>query len=888
MAAQIPATVTVILAAVKRLLTALGPMTPEQLLVALHDAGVELGRDPEETLADLLDSDELPLVMPLIDERHALLPALLDGRVFTHRLSAAEIEQGLVAVSPDLEPLSMLADSEPYQQLLDGAPLVVIFPDLEADLLAERGIPVDTISEAPAFLLPPDRLQALGLRPGGLVGFRITGAGVDVTCVHEGAAEAEAETDVGTRLAAILAARGDDGPDQLDAVVWTACADDPDLFRTPLPPLADMLDAAGLACEGDQIAPAGFDFDSWRIGKRIESIQLLHDLDDDEALAVLVILSLYGQLADTYDAATAAQLYDEAPQAVLEPSEAGPKAVAGRRPSGTDREVVASSVVRATLKFLADPDVAEAVLVGAIGAGRDGAAALGLFAETLEQMAPRAARPPLRWLRAKANERLGNVIDAEAALDAAQGLDPTWPPVLFDLARYASDRGDAERGLALLRRAGARPDDSLVELLEHFRPQIRTDLGRNQPCWCGSGRKYKQCHLHREQLPLAERAAWLYQKAGIYLSDGPWRADVLDAAVVRAQHWDTPDALYAACQDPLVTDAVLFEGGAFADFLHERGVLLPDDERLLAGQWLLVERSLYEVEAVRAGQGFTVRDVRNGDRHDVRDRAASRQLKTGTLICGRIVPAGDTTQCFGGIEVIGLHERDELIALLDTAPDPVDLITFLSRRFAPPELRNTEGDPLVLCEATLWVPDPAALAAALDATYERDDSDPAAPQWFEHVTTHGMPRIRATLRLEGDELHVDTNSEARLDRVLATLRTLLRSLTIIDEGRQPAHEIGEAMRRAGIPSPTGGETPTNVLDSSDPEVAAMLGQMARQYEQAWLDDSIPALAGQTPREAAADPTRRPDLIRLLDSFPPEQDRPGMMNPDRLRAALGLQ
>src|SRR5664280_2484515 len=369
MVAQIPATVTVILAAVKRLLTALGPMTPEQLLVALHDAGVELGRDPEETLADLLDSDELPLVMPLIDERHALLPALLDGRVFTHRLSAAEIEQGLVAVSPDLEPLSMLADSEPYQQLLDGAPLVVIFPDLEADLLAERGIPVDTISEAPAFLLPPDRLRALGLRPGGLVGFRITGAGVDVTWVHEG--DAEAETDVGTRLAAILAARGDDGPDQLDALVWTACADDPDLFRTPLPPLADMLDAAGLACEGDQIAPAGFDFDSWRIGKRIESIQLLHDLDDDEALAVLVILSLYGQLADASDAATGAQLYDEAPQTVLEPSEAGPKAVAGRRPSGTDRDVAASSVVRATLKFLADPDVAEAVLVGAIGAGRD-------------------------------------------------------------------------------------------------------------------------------------------------------------------------------------------------------------------------------------------------------------------------------------------------------------------------------------------------------------------------------------------------------------------------------------------------------------------------------------------------------------------------------------
>ena len=50
-------------------------------------------------------------------------------------------------------------------------------------------------------------------------------------------------------------------------------------------------------------------------------------------------------------------------------------------------------------------------------------------------------------------------------------------------------------------------------------------------------------------------------------------------------------------------------------------------------------------------------------------------------------------------------------------------------------------------------------------------------------------------------------------------------------------------------------------DPNHPEVAAVLGQMARHYEQAWLDDAIPALAGHTPREAAADPTRRPDLIR---------------------------
>jgi hypothetical protein len=30
-------------------------------------------------------------------------------------------------------------------------------------------------------------------------------------------------------------------------------------------------------------------------------------------------------------------------------------------------------------------------------------------------------------------------------------------------------------------------------------PASATQLGRNDPCWCGSGKKYKQCHLKSDQ-----------------------------------------------------------------------------------------------------------------------------------------------------------------------------------------------------------------------------------------------------------------------------------------------------------------------------------------------------------------------------------------------------
>ncbi len=255
-------------------------------------------------------------------------------------------------------------------------------------------------------------------------------------------------------------------------------------------------------------------------------------------------------------------------------------------------------------------------------------------------------------------------------------MDPDWPLPLIDLARIACDRGDVERGLGLLRRAGAEPDHPLVTLLQAHRAEPRRDLGRNEPCWCGSGRKYKKCHLGREQLTLAERVNWLYAKAAQYAEFSGWRELLAEVGYERYRHThDVAEALDAGMADPLVMDVVLFEGGAFEEFLQVRGSLLPDDERLLAEQWLLVGRSVFEVKKVNRGESITVRDVRNGDMHEVRERTASRQLKAGQLICARVVPAGDSMQFFGGVEPIALHERDALIDLLDSEPDPVELIS---------------------------------------------------------------------------------------------------------------------------------------------------------------------------------------------------------------------
>ena len=205
-----------------------------------------------------------------------------------------------------------------------------------------------------------------------------------------------------------------------------------------------------------------------------------------------------------------------------------------------------------------------------------------------------------------------------------------------------------------------------------------------------------------------------------------------------------------------------------------------------------------------------------------------------------------------------------------TSPIPEDLVVFLTRRFAPPTLRNMEGDPLVLGKAQLRSEDPTDLAT-LDQNYRREQPNSAEPgiaEWVETRTIDGLDRLTANLRLDGAALTITANSERRLDAVLATVRELQPSLKLVADERIPMGDARTAARLAETLPASARDAAVALNDL--PEVRAALAEHMRSYEEQWLDLPVPALAGRTPREA--DPTRRDDLVRLLASFPEGDDR----------------
>jgi len=52
------------------------------------------------------------------------------------------------------------------------------------------------------------------------------------------------------------------------------------------------------------------------------------------------------------------------------------------------------------------------------------------------------------------------------------------------------------------------------------KPQAEVVLGRNDVCWCGSGKKYKKCHLKSDELKRVEKSYSAQVTARNRMSDG--------------------------------------------------------------------------------------------------------------------------------------------------------------------------------------------------------------------------------------------------------------------------------------------------------------------------------------------------------------------------------
>ena len=451
-----------------------------------------------------------------------------------------------------------------------------------------------------------------GFRDGDLIGIGAVAGGLQLTGVERISATPGG---LAEQVRTLMTTDGVAFPVMFEALVEHLCLANPDLFTQPLAPLSDLFADLGFEHWGAFIGPVGFDFETWARGDDLEELLETYELTEDQAVAVQQMTRYFGRAADLADRLDRdGTISGQAPVRV---GEANPA--------------------------LADPGVAEAFFWETVGIGVDEAAVMLALTEVWSSAAPTRVRPALAWLQGKSHERLGEVSAAEADFERSLGLDPFFTGSMVDLARYSADRGDAARAIALLERAGFTDEYPLLANLRPYQPAARADLGRNDPCWCGSRRKYKRCHLGKAEITAIDRARWLRQKIKMFALEPPQAALLLEMAAIRTEH--LPRDPEAAVDDPVVLDVTLYEGGVLADFARIRGELLPTEERTLLGRWLAAERSVFEITDISVGRGVSLRDVRLGSRHQLLDDlegvALSRSTHVGDLLLSRLLAVGD-------------------------------------------------------------------------------------------------------------------------------------------------------------------------------------------------------------------------------------------------------
>lgn len=635
----------------------------ERVAIGVDDlwelVAARLRLDPDDPLTEQLLSDvdlELmedpgsPLTM-LSPDVVVHAPALTAGAVLTHRLSAAEHAEGWLDLDTDLAGFLRVAEPRVPQGLL-------YVDDAGAGGPVSWSGPVDWLAG-----LPLDALLAVRAGEDGEVRVEVL------------AAEPVAPPGLVGALREVYDQELEEPglPVSAEDLVLGMLYRDRSAFAQPRPPLTELAAAAGLERRGHEFAHSA---SVWAQGAEADRLfRLMHRLGPGErcsaAVAALDLLA----------------------------GSAGPAAL------------------RRALDLLEDPDVLVAAVEEWLGIDDDPDRVLALV-EVADRLVTAAGRSPraavARWIAAVAAERDGRVLDAESHLRAAVQEAPGWAFVEDRLAWYESDRGDA---VAALGRWSAIGDPGAIPELETLAPlaaAVAPEPGRNERCWCGSGRKFKQCHQGMTApVPLPQRVGWLCRKAAGYLDRRGGAAEHDLFAFAELYSADPDEAL----ADPLVRDVVLHEGGWFERFLAERGPLLPADEGMLAASWTLVERTVYEVVEVAAGTGVTVRDLRTGDRTEVTERTFSRAATVGQLVCARAVPDGAGQQFVGGLFAVPPGRERNLLDVLDRG-DGEELLSWVARGGAPGPAFATRVEPVG--------PGPAGVADALDR-FERRWCDEAVP-----------------------------------------------------------------------------------------------------------------------------------------------------------------
>lgn len=479
----------------------------------------------------------------------------------------------------------------------------------------------------------------------------------------------------------------------------------------------------------------------------------------------------------------------------------------------------------------------------------------------------------------------------------------------------------------------------------------KQDLGRNEPCACGSGRKFKNCCL-KTQAPSAGHlwhriraaieglatdllrcadvhfgptalfeawAAFTSGEAGAFTSDTPhlpvfmpwfyydWLPDPKDTAV-----------------NPRNEDALTVAGA----YLHQKAKRLEPLRVRYIKQCGEAAFSFHDIVSCQPGHGFVLRDILTGEQVDVTERSGSRQAQCGDILFARVVRLdsvalleGCAPVLFPPVEKAAILELRKALrsskrpltaaVLKNHALDMFVLYREITERLLNPRmpvLQNTDGDPLLFHRLHYEIESPREAFEVLQhLSVTAQEGELLADAQFDTTgelcgveflwQNRGNPKhtgwsntVLGHIKIEGHKLTVEVNSENRARKIRTLIDKLLPGKARYKTTviESPQRMLAEAQTTETSPASRAQEdAELNAL----PEVQAQLAQIMRAHYQGWLHEKIPVLKDKTPLQAVKSHDGREMvealLVQLERSVGDSQASVDASIIKELRAALGL-
>ncbi|MFY0527414.1 SEC-C metal-binding domain-containing protein [Archangium gephyra] len=452
--------------------------------------------------------------------------------------------------------------------------------------------------------------------------------------------------------------------------------------------------------------------------------------------------------------------------------------------------------------------------------------------------------------------------------------------------------------------------------------------GRNEPCPCGSGQKYKRCCAGKDAAaarpmaapgaPLHERDETLVRKMVRYASGrfgGDWLGEAAEA------FFEEPGFLPEYPQTQLFMPWAVHhwevEGRPVREwFLEEKGAALPEAERA----WLLSQRpvvlTVWEVLEVQEGVGLRVKDLLGGEEHFVHEVRGSRQLRPRHAMLGRVVEhEGLAVFCGMDPQPLPPREADEVVhsarkvlGVRGTRPVPRELLAsedtslglvllwhevadwLKAKAVQPIELTNTDGEPLMfVVDHYAFAPEARSRVLEAFETLEgfgvEEDGEVVRGTFLKqgnamHASWENT--IIGSAEVGADSLRLQANSVERADALRRRVEAVCQGL-VRHRSREKTEPSQMRQGRTGQPL-AARRTPS-------PEELEALREVKASHYAAWVDSKLPALKGKSPRQAVRTKAGRHQVDVLLKELEnreaglPVEER---MDVSGLRRELGLE